>query len=345
MANLLYYPYINLPKTDWTIRTLLYYDHIGSIVPEQYFHNPELYDPFMREMLINGLVTPINPMEVLNHWDISNVFIEYLQNKRNHSMQRKVSIVGRRDNNSEDTETQASPKNSVRLHTNKFDYEVFAQLTEMGLAKKLNGSWYLVEKQIAHELMTFLATVISNKLDYQPISDKIETSLSINYINNKNLTIRTRQCKRDIILKNLIPFPNQIDIFRLQQFKDKHYELLESFRRKVELIVLNPIMTPETPLFQATLEDMYASKEELCARMNESRLGDIIFGTICGTIAAGIGLLANPVVGGIPGFLNAIYSACRIEKPEDVRDQTGLKYLALVDKRLTIKRNSPTERI
>ena len=51
-------------------------------------------------------------------------------------------------------------------------------------------------------------------------------------------------------------------------------------------------------------------------------------------IAAGIGFMANPIIGAIPGFLNAIYSACRIEKPENVIDQTGLKYLALIDKRL-----------
>lgn len=31
------------------------------------------------------------------------------------------------------------------------------------------------------------------------------------------------------------------------------------------------------------------AKEELYARMNESHIGDIVFGTICGTISAGIG--------------------------------------------------------
>lgn len=79
---------------------------------------------------------------------------------------------------------------------------------------------------------------------------------------------------------------------------------------------------------------MKIAKEELYARMKESHLGDIIFGTACGTIAAGIGLLAAPILGAIPGFLSAIYSACKIEMPENAIDQTGLKYIALVDKRL-----------
>ena len=48
MNSLLYYPYINLPKNNWTIRALLYYDNVNSIVPEQYFNEPERYDPFMQ---------------------------------------------------------------------------------------------------------------------------------------------------------------------------------------------------------------------------------------------------------------------------------------------------------
>ena len=38
MNNLLYYPYINLPNTDWAIRALLYYDNISStLIPQHYY--------------------------------------------------------------------------------------------------------------------------------------------------------------------------------------------------------------------------------------------------------------------------------------------------------------------
>ena len=33
MNSLLYYPYINLPQNDWTIRALLYYDNVNTIAP------------------------------------------------------------------------------------------------------------------------------------------------------------------------------------------------------------------------------------------------------------------------------------------------------------------------
>ena len=66
MENLLYYPYINIPRTDWSTRSLLYYETVGSIVPQNYFYEPENYEPFMRELVQNELVIPINPMEVLD---------------------------------------------------------------------------------------------------------------------------------------------------------------------------------------------------------------------------------------------------------------------------------------
>lgn len=81
MSNLLYYPYINVPRTDWTLRTLLYYDNIGSIVPQEYFYDPEHnYDEFMLELVRNQLVTPINPIQVLeNPLEITKPFIELVE--------------------------------------------------------------------------------------------------------------------------------------------------------------------------------------------------------------------------------------------------------------------------
>jgi hypothetical protein len=333
MNNLLYYPYINLPNTDWAIRALLYYDNISSIVPTQYFYEPEQYEPFMREVIQNELIHPINPMDVLEHpWEVSKMFMEYLTQNRDIIQRRRFSH-NKFGTSHIHPEKFSLKKNGNKLHVDKFDFEIFHELTQMGLAERIDNNWYNVEKKTANELMTFLTSVIANKIDFQPTTDKIDYSFATTYIRNQDIELRTRQYKRDLILKNLIPYPKQIDLINLRKFKDKYRDLLKAFSNKVELLVLNPTITPESPLFKITLEDMKMAKEELSARMNESHIGDIIFGTICGTIFAGIGLLASPVLG-IPGFLNAIHSACKIEKPENIIDQTGLKYLALVDKRL-----------
>lgn len=335
--NLLYYPYINLPDTEWTIRALLYYDNISSIVPTQYFYEPEQYEPFMRKAVQNELITPVNPFNVLdNPWEVSRMFSEYLNQNQNILIKRRLS----RKTNATSRMNQEKfvfRENEIRLHADKLCDDVFYNLTQMGLAKRINYYWYDVEPKTANELMTFLTSVVANKLDYQPVTDKINYNFSTKCVKNQDIELRTRQCKRDLILRELIPYPKQLDLTRLRQFKDRHHDLLDAFRLKVEQIVLNPAITPESPLFTTMLDEMKASKEELSARMNESHIGDIVFGTICGTIAAGIGFLAAPMLGAVPGLLNAIYSACRVERPENIIDQTGLKYLALVHKRLKSK--------
>lgn len=79
MSNLLYYPHINLPNSAWTIRAILYYENIGSIIPEQYFYEPEHFEPFMREALRNELIEFINPIDALdNPGHVSDVFLTIL---------------------------------------------------------------------------------------------------------------------------------------------------------------------------------------------------------------------------------------------------------------------------
>ncbi len=334
MSSLLYYPYINLPENDWTIRALLYYDNIGAIVPAQYFYEPEQYTPFMRKAIENELITPINPMNVLDRpWEVSKRFIKYLGERNSIIEQRKRSISS--DKAYKIHRDKFLPVNKgIRVHANKCDTEIFDYLVDAGLAEIADTYWYNVENKTARELMFFLTSVIADKIDYLIATDRIDYGFSQIYARNDDIELRTRQYKRDLILKELIPYPKQIDLTGLRQFKDRHHDLLNAFRNKVEMIALNPSITPESPIFTVMVDDMKTAKEELARRMKESHLGEIIFGTICGTISAAIALLGNPVAGAIPGLLSAIYSACKIERPESVVDQTGLKYIALVDKRL-----------
>ena len=123
--------------------------------------------------------------------------------------------------------------------------------------------------------MTFLATVIGNKLKYQPVTDQFRGSFSRNYQKGENFEIYKTQKKRELILKELIPYPENFDLKKLRRFKDNHLDLLERFRNKTEQIVLNPSAEIDSPFFQESLRELKFRKEELSARMNESRLGPI----------------------------------------------------------------------
>jgi hypothetical protein len=326
MNNLLYYPYINLPRTDWTLRTLLYYDNIGSIVPQEYFYNPkDSYDEFMLELVRNQLVTPINPIEVLeNPWQVTRPFLELIENN-----QDALRTSQKRFNQGYSGNINKFSKTNI--HADKFDENIFYGLEQLGLAERTNDRWYTVEKRTANNLMSFLATLISAKTNRLPTTDYIRPSYYRQSFNQETL-------KRETILTNLIPFPEEIDIKRLFKFKEKHSDLLTRFRTRVEIIVLDPNIVEGTPLFHQNLAELLQHKEELTARMNESQFNKILFGTVCGLIGAYQGIATasttSAIIGGLPGFANAVYSALQIEKAENVFDQSGLKYLALADKRL-----------
>jgi hypothetical protein len=95
MDKILYFPYINLPKTDWTIRTLLYYDDICSIVAQEYVYSPNRnYEPFMLELVKCELVIPIDPIQTLdNPWEISQPFLNFLEKNQKRLFQRRQTFI------------------------------------------------------------------------------------------------------------------------------------------------------------------------------------------------------------------------------------------------------------
>lgn len=320
MNRILYFPYINLPKTDWTIRTLLYYDTISSMVPMEFFEDPQkMYDPFMLDLVKNELIIPINPISTLDQpWTVFKPFLDLIQSPY-FLLPNKI---------------QAFLNGEVsRIHSQKFDMEIFYSLKQLGLAKKFNNSnWFWVETSTANLLMKYLATILSTKLNMLPTTDSF-TKINI----TRNL--QNQDIKRETILSKLIPFPEEINLSKLLNFKEKNSELLNSFKNKVEQIVLNENIIEGTELFKAKIEELKIDKNELSIKMNESQFNNILFGSVCGMIGAAQGFLSTgntpgAVIGALPGLANAVHSALKIEKADNILDQTGMKYLALVDKEL-----------
>lgn len=318
MDSILYYPYINLPPTDWTLRTLLYYESVGSIVPHQYFYEPQKnYEPFMLELVRNQLVIPIDPMEQLkNPWKVTEPIIEFIKSK---SYATKIRLI----------EKPAF----VRIHFQKFEHGVFRELQQLGLAKLdvRHGPWVMVEKTTAAYIMKYLTTILSKKLKMTPATNNYKKSLVIQ-------NGRLQRKKRDIILEKLIPFPKEIDFDKVLNFKEKNKKALKIFRNKIEQLVLDDTVETGSDLFNLKIDEMSLRRDELAEKMKESKFKQVIFGTVCGVVGSATGLATaetvGAVIGGLPGFANAVYSGLQIEKAEKSFDQSGMKYLALIDKRL-----------
>lgn len=310
--NILYYPEINIPRTEWAVRAFLYYDEVAAIVPYKYNMEPDLYEPFMREAVVNELIIPIDPMMNLRYQEqVQKIFEQYVTSHMRSLEQRRGFFH------------RMKHLKAFKLHEGKFGHSLYHSLEELGLAKYDKNGWYDVEPHTANDLMYYLASVLANTMDYRLSTDRMSYSFSIRYIHTPEYEIRHQNNRRNCILKELMPAPKNYDLGRIKHFKETHRELLRTFRNHVEEIALDATISPESELFSIKLDQLRQEKEEISARMSESRLGDIIFGKICGVLSP---------MWGASALLNAIYNACHVERP-DVNCK-GMKYIVLAERNL-----------
>ena len=59
--NALYFPYISVPSTQWTVQSILYWDKVCSIVPMEQMREPEGLNELSRQLLQEGLLVPVIP--------------------------------------------------------------------------------------------------------------------------------------------------------------------------------------------------------------------------------------------------------------------------------------------
>lgn len=64
--NALYFPYIDVPNDAWTVKALLYWDKLSSIVPMGHMETPDDMSDFMRELMTEGLVEPVFPGQFIH---------------------------------------------------------------------------------------------------------------------------------------------------------------------------------------------------------------------------------------------------------------------------------------
>lgn len=55
----MYFPYCNIPETSWTIKSLLYWDNVGIIVPLSFIENPSRHNKFTIDLLQTDLIESV----------------------------------------------------------------------------------------------------------------------------------------------------------------------------------------------------------------------------------------------------------------------------------------------
>jgi hypothetical protein len=338
--NVLYFPSIRVPETEWFTRVLLYWDTVGTIVPSEYMDDPKFLRPYTAGLMEHGLLKAVMP-DSSALWEggepkYRDAFLALMNSL--HLKRRKVSLHG---------------LETVRIHLDKTGHGLASELVARNLAARISGpewgTWFEVEKQAGNLLMAFLATILGQRSGQRmdPITDSADclkafasVPIGAGVVEGRLDPIRTE------ILADLLPAPvDLVPPAQLAHFKDQYGELLKGFRAAVEqrVVAAAGIENPELRSHQIGLikTELKAQLEEITRRMQEHTWNRISFGTLLAVIAAGIVVADALITGGqltiagaSLGLTSAVYTAYDgTRTPQDLLARP-MAYAALAHRKL-----------
>ncbi|MCZ2900950.1 hypothetical protein [Burkholderia thailandensis] len=331
--NALYFPYISIPNTAWTLRMLLYWDRLSSIVPIEIANRPEELDGFMRELVGAGLVTMITPAMHLHRVSGFEETFSALLDSRLRARRRLGRLSDR--------------VGKIHIHVEKLG-RIPEILAERGVAEQLDGSWYSMDEPIANLFMAYLAVCLGGlpEVDAAPVTHRWEFArLFGNGTRRLHAKKSEHQSAREEIIKCLLPIPEgNVTLTELVEFKSKHGHLLPALRTMVESqsakIALLPDPEDRVDAIRDFDNECRVRVDELCdaMRLNWKTLA---FGTLTPLIAGGLTLASTPhddrmayAAAGL-SFVGAAYQAlASVRGLTPARAQQPLAYVAHARTRL-----------
>lgn len=328
MSNLLYYPFISIPKTDWLSQALLYWDGIATIVPNVELQRQTSITPFARSLIRDNIIQTVSPEEYA--YARPDCYIKFLQwveqNKDRFQIGRNASLQ--------------------RVHSAKIDSMSIGKLgflgeefVEMGVAKRSDSCWYVMRSDLSMYYMTFLAILIGQETGRIPTTDRYrgishlvgikETGYGYNFDPKTSMF-------RDAILSELLPVPYGVEDYRsLVMFKDKYHDELLLFRREIEsfLISLNSHEPEEQKdLCQIFIEKANDQVEEIKGKMHSFRFPKVNLGTVIAALPILEGVIKSDMIGTGAGIASVLFQMFYNPSKQENRNKP-FAYAALYDGR------------
>jgi hypothetical protein len=320
--KILYYPTINLPNNEWTTKSILYWDEIGVIVPDEFVERPEQLDKFMQDYVQSGLVTQhLTGYYGQQQYDASKAVLKLISSEVFH-LQKSI-----------DGFIEGSYR---RIHKGKFTDELFEKLIALSIAMRPSNSiWYLIEERIADIMMSYLAASIGRAIQHQPSTDEpkfIDEADHLGLVDNDRSKLRVQ------LLENVMPYPFFASPAQILNFKEKYNDELKDFRRTIEKKIWTISSIPEEEarkkVIEIEIEELNAKKEHLVAKLNEGKLGKVVLGAVKGLVVDGaITLVSGDVIKPIGTVLGGLNEIIKSYKGNPLKNE-DLAFVALMEKRL-----------
>jgi hypothetical protein len=230
-TTLLYYPTIDVPTSGvWIRKTLLYWDHIASIVPESYdgeLPREKRYSPEIQCLYKEGVFRPLSPGLLFGTsaaFDLGSEIKSITQTER-----FKMGLPTGRDR-----------WLNIPVYREKVSSWIFKDLASRGLAAECldipdGEKFYFFEPNVYELYMALLAEYLA-KVDEQvttPGTDK-QSSFDLGYAPTK---LSQRSLCLSTHLRELLPMPKpEVSIRAILRFRSKHKSELLAFRAELEKI-------------------------------------------------------------------------------------------------------------
>jgi hypothetical protein len=265
MQAALYYPYINVPSSAWWTRMMLYWDRLGTIVPESYIADPHQLDEHTRRLVQHELVHQFFPDEAVG---LRENFERFLRRLEPAEVDRRRRLF--RDGHVE------------RIHADKWVSYASGLRTviAMGLAEEVGYRWVMVERTTAAEFMSALALALcqvrAEPAKWVPATDRpeafdallsgLESAVDPRRAGRVDLRvngeIRAAEV-RSALLEDLLPVPGEpIPIDEIVRFRRRHGSLLPALRRFLEARIDDALGIDDLVMRRRTLDRLHEEVEE-----------------------------------------------------------------------------------
>jgi len=271
----LYFPHIQVPASPWFTRSLLYWDQVGTIVPQGYRAQPEELGEHTLELVRRGLVRQVFPQEAGS--EFSRQFQRWLDGLSHSELKRRRARL--------------KAGEITGVHIDKWMHYMggVEQVMREGLVRDhLWGDWLEVESRTANEFMAALTLGLCHPegglsrgsgCAWIPATDdpaafrvllsgleKAEPASPVERDVQLRLRGELQACEvRTSLLEQALPAPAEpVSAERIEQFRRKHDDRLPRCRRHIEALIDRTLALDEIRRLRA-LERVAEEVAELAA--------------------------------------------------------------------------------
>jgi hypothetical protein len=328
----LYFPLISVPVSGWLTRSLLYWDTVGTIVPQEWIDAPEELGAHTQDLVRRGLLRQVFPNEAADSFE--------------HRFRSWIAALEPQELSRRQASFQAGERTPIHVDKWMNYMSGIDELRYLGLSGPFLGHDWVVEPNTANDFMAALALALCD-----PDSELCQPGCSWTPATNdptafssllsglhpsttgsaaqRDMELRVRGHMRTAQLRtsfltDALPVPGEpLGAEEIERFRDKHAGKLPRCRRRIEEALDGALLLSDEDLQVRALDRLSDEVVELTAEaeayLREAGLRRVSRSPL---------LRMLKVVPGLSGRLSAAHEAAETLQSDTRVDSEALAYLA-----------------